>query len=405
MERQAQIDRRRFGWIAGAAALAAAARTRGEAPAGDPAAWRWLDTTQTEPEGAFRLARRGDRTWLVTPDGAPFFSVGMNHIDPATLRYPEHGDLLGERYGGDVQRWLRERVGPDLREWGFNSIGNTVEMASNGATNHKQSRYFTRAEYNAIGLPYCHQLPFAEFHHWDAQNRKPDFFAPEFADWCDYVAREYCSSMADDPDLIGYFYVDCPSWVHTHPHSRWRGPLFDPARLASDEGRRELFDLATQYYRVTHDAVRRYDPHHLILGDRYEGRGRMAEEVLQAAKPYVDVLSFQNFGEPDQIRDDLDEWAGRIGMPVLLADSGGKHVLEDGSHRHDTEAYRRIMDLTLANPECVGFHLCGAYMKNRIRRKGLLYEDETPDQPVIDAITRVNREAAERVDRMASEST
>jgi hypothetical protein len=348
-------------------------------------------------EGAFRLGRLGGRTWLVSPSGEPFFSIGFNHIDPATLRYPEYGDLLRQRYGGDVRGWLAERVGPDLRAWGFNSIGNTVEMASNGPTNHRQSRYFTREEYAAVGLPYCHQLPFADFHHWDAQTRSPDFHAPEFADWCDYVAREYCATMSDDPLLIGYFYVDCPAWVHTHPHSRWRGPIFDPQRLDSEAGRGELFELATTYYKTVHDAVRRYDPRHLILGDRYEGRGRMAEDVLKAAKPYVDLLSFQDFGKPEQIDADLRGWADRIGKPVLLADSGGKRVLEDGSHRHDVEAYRQIMDLCLSNTDCVGFHLCGAYMKNRIRRKGLRLEDESPDQPVIDGITAANRSAADRI--------
>lgn len=366
-----------------------------QGPSSSASGWDWIDTTQTNPDNAYRLGQRNGRTWLVDPAGQAIFSIGLNHIDPATLRYPESGDLWQRKYGGSMRRWLQEAVRLDLLAWGFNSIGNTLEMASNGPTNHRQSRHFTPEEYRWLDLPFCHQLPFAHFDHWDAQTRLPDFFAPEFADWCDYVAREYCAPLAGDDNLIGYFYVDCPGWVHTHPHSRWRGPLFDPRRLDTAAGRQALFDLATQYYRVTHDAVRRYDPRHLILGDRYEARGRMAAEVLRAAKPYVDVLSFQDFGTPEQIRDDLDRWAQEIGMPVLLADSGGKHVLPDGSHRHDVDAYRAIMEISQANPDCIGFHLCGAYMKNRIRRKGLRDEDETPDQEVIEGITRVNRQAQE----------
>jgi hypothetical protein len=361
----------------------------------------YMKTTQTKPEGFYRLAVVDGRTWLVTPEGELFFSVGFNHIDPAALRYPENIHLWKEKYGNSIDEWLRESVRPNLLKWGFNSVGNTVEMASNGPTNHRQSRRFTYDEYQSLGMPYFHQLDFADFHHWDAQHRLPDFFTPEFEDWCDHVAREYCANMADDPKLIGYFYMDCPGWVHTHPHSRWRGPMYDFRKLETERGRKELFDLATQYYKVTHDAIRRYDKHHLIFGDRYEGRGRMAKEVLMAAKPYVDVLSFQYFGTPENIRKDLTYWSEEIGMPTLLADSA-KHIgVSDDSpvRTHDTEVYAEIMDVTMDMSHCVGFHLCGAYSRNRIRYTALLDEDETPDKEVVDAITAKNLQVLGWIDR------
>ena len=58
--------------------------------------------------------------------------------------------------------------------------------------------------------------------------------------------------------------------MHTRPDNAWRGPIFDPERLKSEAGRKELTRLARANYPTTHDAIRRYDPHHLILGDRYE---------------------------------------------------------------------------------------------------------------------------------------
>jgi hypothetical protein len=354
-----------------------------------------LPTTQPAPDGFFRLGEFRGRTWLVTPSGAPFFSIGFNHIDPATLRYPENIHLWRTKYGNRIDRWLTESVRPHLVQWGFNSVGNTVEMASNGPTNHRQSRRFTFEEYQRLDLPYCHQLDFADFHHWDAQHRLPDFFAPEFGDWCDHVAREYCATMADDPKLIGYFLMDCPGWVHTHPHSRWRGAMFDHRKLATAAGRQELFDLATRYYQTVHDAIRRYDRHHLILGDRYEGRGRMAREVLLAARPFVDVLSFQHFGTPAQIRQDLDRWSQELEMPTLLADSG-KHVrVGEGSpvRRHDAQVYGEIMEVARQMPHCVGFHLCGAYLRNRIRHTGLLDENEAPDEEAIAGIAAANHRA------------
>ena len=171
-----------------------------------------------------------------------------------------------------MERWLKESVAPDLRAWGFNSVGWTQEVVTRGLTNHRHSRAFTFEEYQWLGLPYCHQLPFADFHQWDAEVRHPDFHSPEWAEWCDYVAREHCARMKDDPKLIGYFYIDCPTWIHTGPENKWKGPLFDPEKLKTEAGRQELHALATTYYRTTHDAIRRYDPHHLILGRPLRGR-------------------------------------------------------------------------------------------------------------------------------------
>src|SRR6185295_9107724 len=148
------------------------------------------------------------------------------------------------------------------------------------------------------------------------------------------------------------------------------GPLFDPAKLKTEAGRKELFDLATRYYRVTHDAIRRYDPNHLIFGDRYEARAPVADEVLAAAKPYVDVISFQDFGEPAAVEANLRRWHEQTGRPVLLADAARQVKAAGGIQRHDGTGYaetmRRLRDLS----GCVGFHLCGAYLRNRARNRG-----------------------------------
>ena len=41
--------------------------------------------------------------------------------------------------------------------------------------------------------------------------------------------------------LIGYFYIDCPTCVHTRQWNTWKGPLFDPQKLESAAGRTERF--------------------------------------------------------------------------------------------------------------------------------------------------------------------
>jgi hypothetical protein len=348
----------------------------------------------------FRVQRFGDRTLFATPEGAPFFSLGLNHIDSSPLRSIANGRLWFERHGNSQERWLRERVRRDLVDWGFNSVGWVQDVVTHNEQNHRASRNFIFEEYAWLDLPYCHLLPFSEIHQWEMETRLPDLRKPGFAEACDYVAREHCARMAEDPKLIGYFYSDCPVWVHTHPNSRARGPLFDPERLKSEAGRAELRELATLYYRTTREAIRRYDPHHLILGDRYEANAALPEEIVRAALPFVDVLSFQCFGGPERVRQRLAPWAKLTGHPVLLCDAAtyrephAKGYPPKEDRFIDPVGYREMIGVLRSIPEAVGLHLCGAYVRSSIRRSGLIGPDETPDVTAIEGIRMANTATA-----------
>lgn len=333
-------------------------------------------TTQPEPEGFFTLGRRKDHWWLITPGGKPFFTIGLNHIDPASLRYPENIHIWREKYGGSTIRWIRESVAPNLKAWGFNTVGWVQEVT---VRQWRHSRAFTVDEYRALGMPYCHLLPFTESHQWEKHTIHYDFRSDDWKEWCDYVARSHCAELSNDPNLIGYFYSDCPTWIHERPGNEWRGPIFDPERLKTEAGRKELTELAGSYYKTTHDAIRRYDKHHLILGDRYEANAPIAMEVINAALPFIDVLSFQDFRDP---LTHLNEWHEKTGKPVLLADAAKMkwQTLPGEFTRNEGGWYTETIEELFKNPGCIGFHLCGAYQRNRARRYGLLDEQEKPDQ-------------------------
>ena len=87
-----------------------------------------VKTTQVEPEGFFTLGQRKDHWWLITPDGKPFFTMGINHIDPASLRYPENIDIWRKKYGGSTIRWIKGSVAPNVKAWGFNTVGWVQEV-------------------------------------------------------------------------------------------------------------------------------------------------------------------------------------------------------------------------------------------------------------------------------------
>ena len=358
--------------------------------------------------GFFRLRQHRERWWLTAPSGEPFWSIGLNHVDAATLRHVENGDLWREKFGNSMERWLGA-VREDLLGWGFNTLGWNQEVVVRSDYNSNHSRSFTFEEYQWLDMPYCHLLPFIESHQWEAATRLPDVRSNDFAEWCDYVARDQCARMRDDPKLIGYWFTDCPTWVHHDGRTAWKAPLFDPAGLKTDAGRRELSDLATTYYRVLTEAIRRYDPNHLILGDRYEANRPLPEEVVKAALPFVDVLAFQCFGDAPVVEQKLGYWAKLTGKPVLLADNAvwfptahqGWPPQEDRHHRPD--GYAAITKILQALPQCIGFHLCGAYLRNRVRRFGLRDSAGEID-PSTTGITEVNRATAAWVKKQSHES-
>ena len=351
------------------------------------------ETTQSEPDGFFTLGKHDGHWWLITPEGKPFFTIGLNHIDPASLRYPENLDLWRNKYGGSTLNWIKESVSPNLKTWGFNTVGWVQEVT---VRKWRHSRAFTVDEYRALDMPYCHLLPFMESHQWEKHTVHFDFRSEDWKEWCDYVARSHCAELSEDPNLIGYFYSDCPTWIHSRPDNQWRGPIFDPQRLESDAGRKELAGLAKSYYKTTHDAIRRYDKHHLLLGDRYEANAPIAMEVINASKPYVDVLSFQDFRDP--IRH-LDEWHRKTGRPVLLADAAGVNFQSESFFKaNNGDWYAKVLSALHKNPGCVGFHLCGAYQRNKARRRGLLDERENPDTEQVKRMQAANQQISRWMD-------
>lgn len=147
--------------------------------------------------------------------------------------------------------------------------------------------------------------------------------------------------------------------------------------------------MTGQYYKVCHDAVRRYDPNHLILGDRYEANRPLDISIIEGARPYVDMLCFQDFRNP---AGNLAYWYKETGIPVLWADGSKNMTLPGGQKTIDGEAYSEILKGLIENPGCVGAHLCGAYLSNRVRSKGLLDEGNQPYTEPINVIRDVHQQ-------------
>jgi hypothetical protein len=196
--------------------------------------------------GFFRTERRGGRWWLVTPDGNPFFSIGMDVVAPSGSTYvegrefmfrdlPERaGDLaahwsvrddrrglgvqrgrafdhghafdfytanLERKFGADWRTRWREETLARLQAWGFDTIGNWSEP---------ELCAMHRMPYT---VPLWPEGEFAKVSSGDDWwGPMPDVFDPDFAAAVERMAEHAAARFRGDPNLIGYFVDNELAW-------------------------------------------------------------------------------------------------------------------------------------------------------------------------------------------------
>jgi len=345
-----------------------------------------------EATGFFRVKRVGERWHLVDPDGSAFISIGLNHAEETNLKYPHNFHVWKERYGSR-EKWIREGVVRDCRRWGVNTIGWTQDWMTRDM---RHGHGWRRRDFEIADMPYCVLLPIAEIEEYNAHPFYPDVFSDEFESYCEYTARSTCVDHAEDKNLIGYFLVDVPAW-----EGHRTGAYFPTAGEPITEKRTRK--LADKYYETICGYIRKYDPNHLILGDRYNGKSGLGEAVLEAMKPHVDVLSIQYFDRYDNMISNLRKWQAESDKPVLLADIGRRCPTHFRPNDHDegilTQAdrarfYIETMSELLKEPWFIGWHWC-AYVENPARSNGVKDPWDEPHEEFLEPVGEFNRRVCE----------
>ncbi len=307
-------------------------------------------TTQQFGVGYFQTAEIDGRWWLIDPEGGLFFSKGVNHVSYSADHAPDLGyspyKRAVERKYGSEEAWADAAV-KRLRSWGFNTLG--AWCAS--STFHE-------------GMAYTPIINMGRQAGGDwLTGTFPDVFSEQFREGCREVARQECAPRATDPYVLGYFTDNELSWgpdwrqktsllirflmsdYETAGHQRalrflkrkydtaealgeaWkvrietfenladaRTPRNDIQRFDEDEFQ---YLCARQYFRVCHDAIREFDPNHLIIGCRFAGRA--PEPVLRAMEGFVNVVSYNRYDHtpPEERLERIHEITG---LPIMLTE-------------------------------------------------------------------------------------
>ena len=373
-----------------------------------------IEQKKFEATGFFRIQQEGERQWLVDPEGNAFVSIGLNHLDDSNLKYHYNLNIWKEKYSANKDKWIREGLVKDMKDWGFNTIGWTQEYISGDwgkaldwgvNINLGHSTPWSAADYRTANMPYVLQLRVAEIEDWNGRPNFPDVYSSEFDVYAEWLARSICADHADSQNLIGYFFVDIASW---QDHASGRDfPQLEG--LSKEERNKKVYDIASKYYEVVTKHIRSYDKNHLILGDRYNGNKEIPTPVLEAMKPYVDVFSVQYFPANNeegyrQMQQDLKKWHEITGKPVLIADIGNSCKTEmnpDRVYDLDGQAARAqdyidSLRPLLDEPWFIGWHWC-AYVENTARGWGCKTPFDEPYEDFVGPVREFNNKVYDNV--------
>ena len=170
------------------------------------------------------------------------------------------------------------------------------------------------------------------------------------------------------------------------------------------------------YYRTVHDAIRRHDPNHLILGSRLHGRASTQDICYTASGPFVDVVSINYYHRWTPRPKELNRRAKLAKKPLLItewyakgADSGLDNSKGAGftvpTQEDRGRFYENFTLGLLKNRNVVGWHWfryiddgdhkTGGHSAN----KGLLDLDFEPHQGLTESMRAINGAVYSLADR------
>ncbi|MFC1483610.1 beta-galactosidase [Candidatus Neomarinimicrobiota bacterium] len=417
-----------------------------------------------EATGFYRLEQVEGVWWMVDPEGLLTWSIGVQSMGNILWENPSLSKYIEESYGGDQSRYLEDQI-PRLREWNFTTSGSW----SGPAFHALNTRLTGKGE-----------KPFPSFHFigfttvgdqtYTLRNREGivndfgehamvDPFNQEWREKAEEKVKEITSLYKGIPWLVGYFvdneinmrnltrYLHTQScrqelvkWLSERYESsiddlnkewsakgkKYRYRSFDqigenlPDQKPSPKAEQALQDfvrhLMKTYIDFTVDIIRKYDPNHLIISNRFSlgGKTRGQEEIGHFVKYFsrYDIVCTNLYARsggsyaPDQMAL-LQYLYEQTGRPMLIGewsfhaneshiplDSWGGKIVATMEERG--EAYNRTMLSWSHLPYMVGAHFykwCNGYGpvgRYRGRNAGIVNDQNQPYQPFVEMVTQTN---------------
>ena len=364
--------------------------------------------------GFFHTQKDKNRWWLVDPDGHFFLHVGAAGVSPGAAPKADWADSATRLLHG----------------MGFNGAG--AWSSTDLVRASPQPLVYTVIHSFMSAFSAGRHLSHAGTGHSNYPNGCIPVFHPDFAAFCDDYAKPL-AAFKDDPWLLGYFSDNelplpvLDKYLALDPADPQMGSSGQAARdwLAARKGRAaaaaDITDadrtawteyVFDRYFSLTTQAIRKYDPHHLCLGSRLNGRSSSSEPVFRAAGRSLDVISINYYGVWNPSMPSVRNRTKWSDKPILISefyakgvDSGFANTGGAGwlvSTQHERGLFYQTFTLGLLEAQnCVGWHWF-KYMdndpndthadpSNRDSNKGIVRNDYTPYTPLVDLMRTLNQ--------------
>ena len=291
--------------------------------------------------GFFRVKQMPDgRWWVIDPLGRGMVLMGVDHVTyhghwSQRTKRSVHHEVNKQKFP-DKKDWEADTLNR-LKSWGFNLLGAGCDAAL-------QRRGLVHTIFLSIGDSLCWDENDDEF--WICPNEHrpcsafPNVFHPLFPAHCDYVARTRCARQKDDPWLFGYFIDNELAWwgrgardtglfdavmkkPETHTAKIALRAFLKERSVTGEPSAAVKLDFlrlaAEKYFACSAAAIRKYDPHHLVMGARFAGLGGAHDAVWEVAGKHCDLVTFNIYPWADLDRNVVLTDRGRNAQRVIDA--------------------------------------------------------------------------------------
>ena len=393
---------------------------------GELSTYGGLQPDRRTATGFFHAEKVGSRWWLIDPEGYRFIHVGVvavayptrpaasanaataNHPTPDGWAEATTSLLHSNRFNGTGAWSDTDRLRASQHPVAYTKIWNFMS-----AYGTKRGGIYQKSGH----MGYPSDCIFV--------------FDPEFASFCDDYAKRLVATK-DDPWLLGHFSDnELPLYTKTLDNflklppedsgrkavDQWlkeRRALHPDESGITDEMRQDFLGLVTErYLQITTAAIRKYDPHHLCLGPRFDFQALQSPTVFAAAGRHLDVVAvnYYHAWSPDPVR--TSDWVKWSGKPFLVTewyakgmDSGFANTTGAGwVVKTQADRGRFYQNFTLGLIEsggCVGWHWFKyrdndpndkkADPSNLDSNKGIVNLRLEPYAPLLQAMQELNRQ-------------
>ena len=389
--------------------------------------WKVNQSTAT---GFFRVEKKGDRWWIIDPEGYPFIHKGVAVFRPGGS--DNQKAALISKYG-TKENWIREES-QLFKDNGFNGTGAWSDV---DLIRQVSSPLVYTVIVNPMGAYKSEHINQYGGHYEVAgwQGYRYDLamvFDPEFDGFVESAIAPI-AKYAHDKALLGYFTDNELPWKNdaldrhlTFLGKEEAGYIAAKKWLDDRKGKdASLADITnedrlkfTGYYFETYmkkvtAAIRKYDPNHLYLGCRFnqESEELQNSEMFKVAGQYMDIISINHYRKWEPVQSIMADWTNWSGKPFIITewyvkgeDSGLPNRSGAGwnvpTQQDRGYFYQNFTIELLKSKACVGWHWftyqdndplnLNTDPSNRDSNKGIVNSVFTPYTPLMENMKQLN---------------